>query len=430
MKKRRVGRLNLLTARQIQSAGDGEHNDGGGLILRVRDGAAVWVFRFTSPAGKRREMGLGTVFRDNLTLVGESLTLARKQASEARALLADGVDPIDRRQAERARKAAEAQSKKAEAKRDHLTLARAARSYHERFIEPKKTPKHSAQWISSLENHVKPELWHKPIAEITAPELFDFLVKVQDRVPETARRMLQRLCAVFDEAMFRNQCAGNPARAIKNRLSLAAGLQERGNFAALDYRKAPAFITRLRAVEGIAARCFEFAILTAARTGEAIGATWSEFDLDAGIWTVPASRMKSSGKKKREEHAVFLPPRAVEIVKAQAGLDARYVFPSTRLDGKPLSNMAMLMTLRRLDADKATTVHGLCRATFSTWANENGKARPQVIEACLAHRESDQVKAAYNRATFNDERKALLSAWADYLSGVEPASNVLQLKTA
>jgi integrase len=178
-------------------------------------------------------------------------------------------------------------------------------------------------------------------------------------------------------------------------------------------------------MEGVAARCLEFAILTAARTGEAIGAEWSEFDLDAGTWTVPPGRMKGG-----EPHTVYLPPRAVSIVKAQAGLDLRFVFPSPMLDSKPLSNMALLMQLRRMKIADETTVHGLCRSTFSTWANETDAARPDVIEACLAHREDDRIRAAYNRAQFAHERRALLVAWADYLDGTQPATNVVQLKAA
>ena len=181
---------------------------------------------------------------------------------------------------------------------------------------------------------------------------------------------------------------------------------------------------RLRDAEGNAARCLEMAMLTAARTGEALTATWSEFDLESGVWTIPAAKMKA-----KEEHLVHLPPRAVEILKGQIGLHKTFVFPSVMAKDKPMSNMAMLAVLDRLGMRKRTTVHGLCRATFSTWANETGAARPDVIEACLAHREADRVKAAYNRAQFTDERRALLSSWAEYLSK-PPASNVVALRAA
>ncbi len=200
--------------------------------------------------------------------------------------------------------------------------------------------------------------------------------------------------------------------------------RDRGQFAALPYRDAPAFMAQLRDQQGIAARCLELAVLTAARTGEVLGATWSEFELDAATWTVPAERMKGG-----ELHTVHLSPRAVDVVKAQIGLHKTLVFPSPRLDDSPLSNMGMLTLLKRMKMQDQTTVHGLCRATFSTWANETGAARADVIEACLAHRETDKIRAAYNRAAFAEERRALLDAWADYLAR-PVASNVVPLRSA
>jgi integrase len=182
-------------------------------------------------------------------------------------------------------------------------------------------------------------------------------------------------------------------------------------------------MARLREQKGIAARALEFAVLTAARTGEVIGATWAELDLDAGLWTVPGSRMKGG-----EQHVVYLSQRAVEIVKAAKDYGGEtHVFPSPTDKAAALSNMAMLTLLRRMDADKRTTVHGLCRASFSTWANETGAARGEVIEACLAHREGDRVRAAYNRAQFAAERRALLAVWADFCAGEAAASNVVEL---
>lgn len=179
---------------------------------------------------------------------------------------------------------------------------------------------------------------------------------------------------------------------------------------------------RLRAMDGTAARALELAVLCAARTGEVIYAERREFDLDADTWAVPAARTKA-----KESHAVYLSERAIEIVKAQRGQDARYLFPTTMpgREGKPPSNMAMLAALDRLDVRDRTTVHGLCRPTFSTWANETGAARPDVIEACLAHEESNRVRAAYNRADFAEERRALLAKWAQYLA--PPAAPVLAI---
>ncbi len=274
-----------------------------------------------------------------------------------------------------------------------------------------------------MENHVPAELWDAPIGSVTAPALLDFLIVLRKKVPETAMRIRQRLEAVFEDAIFRGVCATNPAAATKRKLRESQGRHEKGQLAALPYVDAPAFVTALRAAEGVAARCLEFALLTAARTSEAIGAEWSEIDVDHCVWTIPPTRMKAG-----EAHVVYLGARALELLEGQRGLDKRWLFPSPMLDGKPLSNMAMLTLLDRMGERARTTVHGLCRATFSTWAYETNAARPDVIEACLAHREADKVKAAYNRAQFAAERRALLAAWADYLD--TPAAKVVPLRAA
>lgn len=419
---------NLLRPMQVQAAADGDHADGDGLFLRVSKGRASFLFRFTSPAGRRREMGLGLAARNSLTEAGKSLATARDAADESRALLRRGLDPLEERARIRAAAQASEHTSKAAAKAERLTLARAARDYHARIIEPSRSDKHGAQWIASLESNVPPAIWHAPLVSITGPLLLDALLPLFARVPETARRVRQRLEATFDDAEFRGHCSGNPARAIRRKLAEGAKRRERGHFAALPWREVPAFMAELRTREGIAARALELAVLTTARTGEVIGATWPEFDLEAGLWTVPAARMKGG-----QAHTVYLSAPALAIlatVRDELG-SAGPVFPAPRSVGSagpaPLSNMAMLTLLRRMDADKRTTVHGLCRASFSTWANETGAARPDVIEACLAHREADKVRASYNRAAFAEDRRALLSAWSDYCGGQAPASNVFNL---
>ncbi|HEY6087270.1 MAG TPA: site-specific integrase [Burkholderiaceae bacterium] len=218
---------------------------------------------------------------------------------------------------------------------------------------------------------------------------------------------------MFEDCMFHGHFAANPAAAVRRKMTEQLPAQQRGKLAALPYREAPLVLGELRAVQGTAARCLEFAVLTAARTSEALGAQWSEVDLQAAVWLIPASRMKA----KKEDH-VHLSPRALEIIKGQAGQDVTLVFPSpaSGYTDRPMSNMAMLVLLKRMGLQDRTTVHGLCRATFSTWANETGVARPDVIEAALAHEEGNRVRAAYNRAKFADERRALLVAWAEYLT--------------
>lgn len=425
-RKRLATRLNLLTVAAVKAASEGDHSDGGGLLLRIKGASAAWVFRYTAPNGKRREMGLEVkVFRQNPAAIGDSITAARRLAGEARELLTRDLDPLEERSAKRkAIREAEA-AKKAEAKRDSTTLARAARAYHERVIEPNRTDKHGKQWIASLENHIPEKMWNAPIHTITGPALLDLMAELQAKLPETASRVRQRLEAIFDDAEFRGINAGNPARAIRRKLAeFRGGRRERGSFAALPYAEVPAFVVELRAREGVAARALEFALLTAARTNEVLGATADEFDLSATIWRVPGARMKGG-----EDHTVFLTPRAVAIVRALLELEAAYVFPAQDRK-KMLSGMSMLMVLRRMKVEERTTVHGLCRASFSTWAYDTAAARPDVIEACLAHRESDKVKRAYNRAQFAAERKALLQAWADFADGIPPKSNVIEFPQA
>jgi integrase len=444
--KHTAARLHLLTARQVQAAVDGDHSDGGGLLLRVRServskksGATLpaadsWVFRYTSPTGTRREMGLGLNRRGSVVQAGESLTGARDAAHKARELLRQGLDPISERDGRReAGRQAEA-AQKAVKTRERWTLARVARDYHERVIEPTRTTKHAAQWISSLENHIPATLWHKPIADIEPPELLSVLSAIKpherarnltadSRVAETVQRIRQRLDAVFEDAIFHKRCTSNPAAAVRRKMRESMPRKEAGEFAALPYREAPAFMQRLREAQGTAARCLEFAMLTTARTSEALQAVWPEIDFAALTWVLPAERMKA-----KEAHVVHLSARAVEILRGQAGLHASLVFPSTMKADSAQSNMAMLAVLDRLGVRGQTTVHGLCRATFSTWANETAAARPDVIEACLAHEESNRVRAAYNRAKFNDERRALLEAWAAYLS--QPPALVLPFERA
>lgn len=200
---------------------------------------------------------------------------------------------------------------------------------------------------------------------------------------ETVQRIRQRLDAVFEDSIFHKRCTVNPAAALRRKMRESMPRKDAGQFAALPFREAPAFMARLRAMEGAAARCLEFAVLTASRTSEALGARWTELDLDAGTWLVPAERMKASGKDKAESHLVHLSPRALAILRVQDGRHPSIVFPSIVKADSEMSNMAMLAVLDRMGERSRTTVH----------------------------------------AQFNEERKALLAAWADYLA--QPPAAVL-----
>ena len=226
--------LAQLSALEVRHAKLGVLYDGGNLELHIQDTGARAVFRYISPGGQRRSMGLGPVDRTSTQAAGRSLAEARRQAQEARALLARGLDPIDDRRSQRQQARVAAAAKKAAAAQEQATLARVARDYHARVIEPTRTAKHAAQWIASLENNMPKSLWHRPIREVTAPLLLDAITEIQMRVQETASRIRQRLEAIFDDAEFRGVSKGNPARAIRRKLSeLKKGRRAVKHFAAL-----------------------------------------------------------------------------------------------------------------------------------------------------------------------------------------------------
>ena len=418
----------LLSATQVRTAAAGDHSDGDGLYLRVKAGrrsgeaTASWVFRYTAPSGKRRELGLGATDRSTQEAAGATLKRARSKADAARAMLEEAPprDPIEVKASEReaARKAAAA--KKVAGKSAASTLRRCARAYHAVHVEPLRADRHGREWLGSIERHVPATLLDRPIAAVMSIDLLDALVPILRKVPETGGRIFQRLATIFDAAVIDGLRPDNPAAPIRRELRKRAGRRERGNYASMPYPRMRGFATDLRAMAGISARCLEFTILTAARTRESLMAEWPEFNLQARIWTIPAPRMKG-----RQQHVVHLSEPAAAIVEGQKGQHARYVFPSPAGRDAPMSNMSMLTVLRRMDlwgkdAPERVTVHGF-RATFSTWANELGIARPDVIEAALAHNETDRVRKAYNRSHFLNERRTLMIAWGDYLAGKDVA---------
>lgn len=421
-----------LSLARILEIGDGDHSDGNGLVLRVRGNASSWVFRYSSPVhtGRRREIGLGGARRNDKQAAESATRNARALAMEFGAAVIKGIDPKDARDSERAARQAEAFKQAQQKARERRTLGRAIRDFNEREIEPSSrfTEKYKLQWIASIENHLPPwrngALWNRPIDEVEPAELLDFIKELQRKVPHTARKVRQRIDAVFEDAQLRKWCVTRPTQAIRRAALRGAPSLKSKSLRALSYDQAPDFMGRLRSIAGVASNCLQFTILTATRTNESIGAIWSEFDFDSCIWIIPSSRMKGG-----EDHRVDLSAAAIVILQNQRGLDPRWVFPSPLLTGRPLSSMGMLMLLRRLNVHSLTTVHGLARGTFSTWANDTGAARPDVIEATLAHREADMIRAAYNKASFLSERKSLLAMWALYLQG-KSTSSVIEMSDA
>ena len=296
-----------------------------------------------------------------------------------------------------------------------ITFRSAANSYLASHAASWRNAKHRAQWGSTLETYAYPHLGDVPAAEVATGHVLAALEPIWRVKPETAARLRGRIEAVLDYARARSWREGeNPAawrghlcELLPSRFKIAPT----GHHAALPWKEAGAFLAALRAQPGIGARALEFAILTAARSGEVLGATWGELDLGAKVWTVPGSRMKGG-----REHRVPLSAPALAVLAGMAKLQggsepAAHVFPGGN-PGKPLSAMAMTMVLRRMKrADM--TVHGF-RSTFRDWTAEQTGVAREVAEAALAHATGDKVEAAYLRSDFFEKRRKLMEAWAGY----------------
>lgn len=406
--------LNRLNQGKVNAAKVGLHADGGGLYLQVTAGKndslrKSWFFRFAI-SGHERRMGLGA-------LSDVSLAEARKLADAARRLHAQGIDPIAEREDERRAKAAEV-----------VTFRRAFDAFFAGKSRTLSNAKHRDQWQSTMEAYVFPTIGDRPVAEVTTGEILAALSPIWFDKPETAKRVLQRVEAVFKSAILRgHRERASPCVGVAQEL----GTRHRkvAHHRALPYGEIAAFLQRLRATNGWPAtsRAFEWLVLTASRSGEARLALWSEIDEQRALWTIPAERMKA-----KREHIVPLPPRCIEILgELRATFCPNpddFVFPGTQLN-KPLSDMTLTKVLRDLGlADKAT-VHGM-RSAFKVWCAEVAKVRDEVSEAALAHAIPEKVRAAYLRTAFLEERKPLMLAWARYCAEPRPVDTVVPLRRA
>jgi integrase len=409
-----TGRLTTLKVERAKRPG--MYADGGGLYLQVTQGGASWIYRYML-GGRAREMGLGP-----LALFG--LSDARARALDARRLRHEGVDPIE------ARKAARLQARLDSARA--MTFKQCAEAYIEAHRAGWRNAKHAAQWQATLTTYAEPIIGRLPVQAIDTALVLKVLEPIWTTKPETAGRVRGRIESILDWAKVRGYRAGeNPARwrGHLDKLLPARGKVRRvEHHAAMSHAALPGFLMTLRQQEGIAARALEFAILTAARTGETIGARWSEFDLLDKTWTVPPGRMKAG-----KAHRVPLSARALAILEEMqsfrpAGDPDSYVFPGGK-PGRPLSNMAFLMLLRRIGhAD--LTAHGF-RATFKTWASERTGFQNEIVEASLAHVVGSKVEQAYRRGDMFEKRRRLMQQWATFCmtaAAQEAASNVTTIR--
>lgn len=399
-----MGRFTALEIKRLVAPG--RHGDGGGLWFQVRDAERrSWLFRYTM-AGKARSMGLG-----EYPLVG--LAEARAAADEARRMLREGLDPIAVRDAARKRAKAAAQAPASNTFRECATLYIAA---HEASW---RNAKHRAQWHSTLAAYVHPVFGDRPVATIGTADVMQVLERLWHAKPETASRVRGRIEAVLDYAKARGWRDGeNPARwrgHVSNLLPKRSKVAPVVHHAALPWGEVAGFMAVLRAHPGIASRALEFAILTAARTGEVLGARWNEIDLAAKVWTVPAARMKAG-----REHRVPLSASALAVLRAVAPLASApdaLLFPSPTPPQKggaarALSNMAFAALLRRMQRG-TITAHGF-RSTFRDWAGEATGHPREVIEHALAHRLKDKAEAAYARGDLFAKRRVLMDDWSAF----------------
>lgn len=385
-------KIKRLSARMVATATPGRYCDGGGLWLVIRNGRRNWTFRYHRD-GRARTMGLGPV-------ATVSLADARERARKARELLLDGVDPIEARRADRGKR------------RNAITFRQATALYIATHGGSWRNPKHRAQWTNTLETYAWPIIGDVLVGKINTAAVLKVLEPIWQEKPETASRLRGRVERVLDWAAVRGDRAGeNPAR-WKGHLQALLPAKARAvkHHAALHWGYTPDFMADLRMREGIGARALEFAILTAARSGEARGATWGELDLDAALWTVPACRMKA-----RKQHRVPLAGRALAILRDMRALSdgepGSLIFPGMK-PGKPLSDMSLTAVLRRMGRDDCTT-HGF-RSAFRDWAAESTGFPREVAEQALAHAIGDKVEAAYRRGDLIEKRGRLMEAWAGF----------------
>ncbi|MCY1505984.1 Prophage integrase IntA [compost metagenome] len=348
---------------------------------------------------KRRHMGLGG-FPD------VPLARAREKARAARDEIDQGIDPIAQRKAAASLLRAQQATEK--------TFQQAAEGFLEAHGDTWKNPKHRTQWASTLKTYAYPVMGNLLVRDVGQEHVLAALEPIWKTKNETASRLRGRIENVLDWATVRKYRTGeNPAR-WKGHLDMllpAPGkIQKVEHHRALPIDATVPFISDLRQREGTAAKALEFTVLCAARSGEVRGAVWPEFDLDAGVWTIPPERMKAT-----KEHRVPLSESALRILRAQPHLkDNELVFPSAR--GKQLSDMAMTAIMRRMEVDAVP--HGF-RSTFRDWARERTNYPRDLAEQALAHALDNKVEAAYRRGDALEKRRLMMQEWDDFCSKVE-----------
>lgn len=411
-----MGRGFKLTQLQVdKQKTKGVYPDGAGLYLNVTiGGSKSWLYRYML-AGKQHWMGLGS-YPD------VSLAEAREKAADARKMTRQNIDPLaEKRQATNIIRASIAKA---------MSFDKAAEQFIDAHKSGWKNEKHIDQWRNTLATYASPVIGNLDVSMIETSHVMKILEKDNfwHEKTETAHRVRGRIESVLDWATARKYRSGeNPARwkgHLDKLLPARTKVKRTEHHAALPWAEIGAFMADLRQQAGIAARAVEYTILTAARSGEVRGATWDEIDLAAGVWIIPADRMKA-----KKEHRVPLSTKALALLAEQKKLFPEgFVFPGAK-EGKPLSDMSLTAVLRRMDRNEIT-VHGF-RSTFRDWAAESTAYPGEMVEMALAHTIGNKVEAAYRRGDLFEKRRRLMQDWSDFCDRKEStASNVIPINTA
>ena len=380
-----------LTKKQVEVLEPGRHGDGNGLYLVVDpSGARRWIVRVVVKGQKNRK---GGPLRTDFGLGGAdvvTLSEARDRALEYRRMAKAGINP------------------RFNATREVPNFEEFSRQVHIDRLPTWKNAKHGQQWLNTLRDYAFPKIGRMPVDSIGQPEVMMCLSPIWTEKHETAKRLAQRLKTVLDVAKSKGFRSGeNPVMAIRDAQALPKVTRKAEHHKAMAWRDVPALFEDLRNRNAMAAKALMFTCLTGARTSEVLGMRWTEIEGD--IWTCPAARMKTS-----EEHRVPLTAEMLDIIKPLQAMQSDYVFEGQKRH-RPLSNMAMLMLLRRMKIE-GVTVHGF-RSTFRDWAAEVANAPREVAEMSLAHKVGTDVERAYARSDLLDKRRVLLERWSAFVTG-------------
>ncbi|APG48232.1 tyrosine-type recombinase/integrase [Phaeobacter porticola] len=392
-----------LTKKLVENLGPGRHGDGNGLYLVVDpSGARRWIVRVVVKGQKNKK---GAPLRTDFGLGGAdiiTLPQARDRALEYRRMAKQGLNP------------------RFNAQREIPTFEEIAQQVHIDRMPTWKNAKHGQQWINTLRDYAFPKIGRMPVDSIGQPEVLMCLSPIWTEKHETARRLAQRLKIVLDVARSKGLRSGeNPVTAIKDAGVLPKVVKKPKHHNAMRWQDIPAFYADLSGRNAMAAKALMFTCLTGSRTGEVLGTRWTELDFEARLWICPAARMKTG-----DDHRVPLTDEMLAIIEPLKAMESEFVFEGQKRR-KPLSNMAMLMLLRRMGVEDVT-VHGF-RSTFRDWASEVANVSREVAEMSLAHKVGSDVERAYARSDLLEKRRVLMERWTRFVSASE--GKVIQFET-